>query len=130
MVLTATPLALLGNPHLLDHAGRWEASQMLALRPELVDLHALGEGALPPAAESAVLGDDPRQASADQGEALLERALAAWSGWMELLLATRDPAPLYQLYGERREAYREYVQRYYQGSWEEAIQAWWRERTG
>jgi len=129
-VLAGTPLALLGDPSLLDHAGRWEASQLLALRPELVDLSALGEGALPPASRSAVLGEDPRGATAEQGEVILQRALAAWAGWMERLVHTADPSPLYELYAERRAAYQDYVERYFQGSWEAAIQAWWREKTG
>jgi hypothetical protein len=102
----------------------------LALRPELVDLELLGKDALPPPAQSAVLGEDPRAASAEQGEAILQQALAAWAGWMERLLRTADPSPLYELYAERRAAYQSYVEQYFQGSWEAAIQAWWRERTG
>ena len=129
-VLAGTPLALLGDPRLLDHAGRWEASQLLALRPELVDLELLGKDALPPPAQSAVLGEDPRAASAEQGEAILQQALAAWAGWMERLLRTADPSPLYELYAERRAAYQSYVEQYFQGSWEAAIEAWWKERTG
>jgi len=129
-VLAGTPLALLGEPELLDHAGRWEASQLLALRPELVDLGLLGEGALPPPAQSAVLGEDPRGATAEQGEAILQRALAAWASWMEQLISTTDPSALYKLYAERRAAYQTYVERYFRGSWEAAIQAWWLERTG
>ncbi|HBY96748.1 MAG TPA: hypothetical protein DEP84_22845, partial [Chloroflexi bacterium] len=41
LVLAAPPLALLGDPALLDHAARWETSQLLALRPDLVRLERL-----------------------------------------------------------------------------------------
>lgn len=130
MVLAATPLALLDDPELLDHAGLWETSQLLAYRPELVELQAIPDGPLPPTGEIAVLGQDPRRATAERGRQVLDRALDAWAGWIERLLGGRGPAPLYALYGERRAAYQSYVDQYYRGSWEEALQAWWDERAG
>lgn len=125
MVLAGTPLALLNDPELLDHAGKWETSQLLHYRPDLVDLEALPPGHLPGAHQVAVLGEDPRRASAQQGQAVLERALRVWSEWIDRLLQTEDRASLLELYRGRRAAYQAYVDRYYQGSWEQAIQSWW-----
>lgn len=130
LVLAGTPLSVLGDPHLLDHAGRWETSQLLTVRPDLVHLERLPKGALPGVHEVPVLGEDPRLASAEQGEAVFAQALESWGGWVKRLLEDPDPAPLLDHYAERRGWYDEYVRRYYRGSWEEAIEAWWRERGG
>jgi creatinine amidohydrolase len=127
LVLAGTPLALLQDSDLLDHAGRWETSQLLWARPELVDLDALPRGPLPPAHRVAVLGQDPREATAEQGQHLMDRGLESWESWMQRLLREGSPDPLYALYAERQAAYQDYVQRYYRGSWEAAIQAWWQE---
>jgi creatinine amidohydrolase len=130
LVLAGTPLALLSDPLLLDHAGRWETSQLLHFRPELVDLTALPPGSLPPVSQVAVLGDDPRQASAEQGRAIVERALQAWETWIERLLGGQALGALHELYSARMASYQAYLDRYYHGSWEAAIEAWWKERTG
>jgi creatinine amidohydrolase len=129
LVLAGTPLALLQEADLLDHAGLWETSQLLWARPELVDLTALPSGPLPPAHLVAVLGQDPRAATAEQGQQLIDRGLESWETWIHQLLSEGSPEALYALYAERHTAYREYVQRYYHGSWEAAIQAWWQEHT-
>lgn len=129
LVLAGTPLALLGDADLLDHAGRWETSQLQALRPELVHLDRLPAGSLPGPDQVAVLGQDPRLASAEQGQALFNRALVAWQDWIERLRQDGDPAPLRQLYAERRAAYADYVRRFYRESWEQAIRDWWRTKT-
>ena len=127
-ILTGTPLSLLEEPDLLDHAGRYETSQLLALQPELVRLEALGGGPLLPLRHNPVLGSDPRLGSADEGADLLERGLQAWAGWVERL---RGPEPdlgaLKALYERRRVTYQGYVRKYYRGSWDEAVQTWWRE---
>jgi len=129
LVLAGTPLALLQDADLLDHAGRWETSQLLWARPELVDLDALPPGPIPPAGEVAVLGQDPRSATADEGRDLIERGLQSWEAWMKRLVSEGSPDPLYALYAARQAAYRDYVDRFYRGSWEAAIQAWWKEHT-
>jgi creatinine amidohydrolase len=129
MVLAGTPLSLLGDPELLDHAGRQETSQLLWARPELVDLEALPEGPLPPPDKVAVLGKDPRGATPEEGRDLFERGLKAWQDWIQRLLRDGDPKPLFRLYADRRAVYQDYVKRYFRGSWEAAIQAWWNERT-
>jgi creatinine amidohydrolase len=54
----------------IDHAGAIETSYMLAIRPDLVDVSKLGE---PP--YEALIGDDPRQASAEDGEKRLQETV-------------------------------------------------------
>jgi creatinine amidohydrolase len=130
LVLAGTPLALLGDPALLDHAGKWETSQLLTYRPELVDLSLLPGGSLPSAREVAVLGEDPRAADADQGRAVLDRALEVWAGWIDRLLSGEASQALADLYADRVASYHGYAERYYRGSWEAAIAAWWAERGG
>lgn len=127
-VLAASPLELLGNERLLDHAGRWETAQLLTARPDLVHLDRF-PGMCGPA-EVAVLGEDPRTASAEEGEALTRQALEVWAGWIERLLRDFDPAALGRLYAQLGAGYSDYVRRYFKGSWEQAIQAWWAEKTG
>jgi hypothetical protein len=129
IVLAGSPLALLGDPKLLDHAGHWETAQLLRFRPDLVDLNAIPSGPLPPVEEVAVLGDDPRAATVEEGDQIIRRALEAWTRWIETLLEQGDPGPLYQLYADRRAGYQDFVDRYYQDSWEAAIEAWWKDRT-
>jgi creatinine amidohydrolase len=128
LVMALPPLALV-DEEMLDHAALWETSLMLALRPRLVDLDALGDAPLT-SADSAVLGRDPRgTATASLGEKTLELAVERISKAVEELLTNRDPAPLHAFYERRRALYRSYVEKYYRGSFEEAIQTWWQERT-
>jgi len=130
LTLAGPPLALLQDPSVLDHAGSWETSQLMHFRPELVDLAALPPGSLPPVREVAVLGDDPRKASAVQGRAIVERGLQAWETWIERLLGGQARDALHDLYSGRMASYQAYLDRYYHGSWEAAIEAWWKERAG
>ena len=127
-ILTGTPLSLLDDPDLLDHAGRYETGQLLAIRPDLVALDVLGDGPLPSRRENPVLGSDPRSASLQEGKTLLARGLDAWADWIDRL---RGPSPdlpgLRSLYEARHRDYQEYVERYFKGSWEDAIQTWWEE---
>jgi len=130
LVLAAPPLALLGEAY-LDHAARWETSQLLALRPDLVRLERLDaitpEEAGQEPARTAVLGEDPRQAATPaQGRAILEQALQAWAG----RLGEISPDWLTQFYRRRRAAYNSWLERFFQGDWEAALAAWWRERAG
>lgn len=39
------------------------------------------------------------------------------------------PSVLRELYARRRASYQAYVDRYFRGSWEEAIALWWGERA-
>lgn len=127
MVLAVPPLGLVDEA-MLDHAGRWETAQMLALRPKLVRLDALPDGPLQPA-HDAVLGEDPRGATASQGESALALAEQRLVVSVRSLLDHGGPAVLRELYARRRAGYARYVERYFHGSWEDAIQAWWEERT-
>ena len=126
LVLAVPPLALV-DEEMLDHAAHWETAQLMALRPRLVNLDALHDSPLHPAT-SAVLGDDPRRATPSQGEAALALATERIVVSVGALLAHGRPDVLRELYARRRATYQGYVERYFRGSWEEAIQTWWSER--
>ncbi len=130
LVLAAPPLALLGEEY-LDHAARWETSQLLALRPDLVRLEWLDDVGVTDArqapARTAVLGEDPREtATPAQGEAILNEALEAWVQRLDDLSA----AWLTEFYRRRRAAYNSWLERYFRGDWEAALETWWQELTG
>ncbi len=126
-VLAVPPLALV-DEQMLDHAAQWETAQMLALRPRLVDLAALGTGPLHPA-QAAILGDDPRSATVGQGESALALGVEQLVASVSALLRTADTSALTELYARRRAAYQPYVERYFRTSWEQAIATWWAEKT-
>jgi creatinine amidohydrolase len=132
LVLATPPMALLGEEY-LDHAGRWETAQLLATRPELVDLRALARAlAQYPAghvADLGILGELPMSATAASGEVVIEQALDAIARWVELLLQSNDPQPLRAFYARRRAHYQPFLDRYFSGSHEEAAAAWWNERV-
>ena len=48
---------------------------------------------------------------------------------VDALLHHGGPDVLRELYARRRAAYQQYVDRYFRGSWEEAITDWWGERS-
>jgi creatinine amidohydrolase len=127
LVLAVPPMALV-DEEMLDHAAHWETALLMAIRPRLVDLEALGSAPLHPAT-TAVLGDDPRRATPTQGEAAITLATDRIAGSVAALLTHGGPDVLRELYARRRAAYQRYVERYFRGSWEEAILAWWHERT-
>ena len=116
-VFTATPLELLEDPSLLDHAGRSETSQMLFLDFESVDLSALPTKLN--ARDHAVLGDHPDLASAAEGQNLLQRGLDAWTDWLS------EPGNLVSHYATAIAQYDDYRDRFYRTSWEQAIRDWW-----
>lgn len=126
LVLAVPPLALV-DEEMLDHAAHWETALLLALRPRLVDLDTLDEAPLHPAT-SAVLGGDPRRATTGQGESALRLATERIAVGVEALLRNGSPAVLRELYARRRAAYQHYVDSYFHGSWEEAMQAWWADK--
>jgi creatinine amidohydrolase len=66
-------------PHLHggDHAGRYEISQLLAMRPDLVDLAQLGRGQEPGSGGRLALGDDAGEADAAYGRTINEAIIAA-----------------------------------------------------
>ncbi|MCS6882252.1 MAG: creatininase family protein [Oscillochloridaceae bacterium] len=128
LVLAVPPLALVDD-EMLDHGALWESSVLLALRPDLIHMEALGAGPLD-RLNHPVVGRDPRgAASASLGNSVLNLALERISSAVEHLLASGDPAPLQALYARRREYYRRLTARY--GDDLEALTAaWWQEVTG
>ncbi|HSI71782.1 MAG TPA: creatininase family protein [Fimbriimonas sp.] len=116
-VFAATPLEILCRDELLDHAGRWETAQMLAIRGDLVRLN-LPESLEPK--QNGVLGPHPNLASKVEGQRILHEALRTWIDWLNA-----TDSELRAHYGRRFDAYQPYVDRFYDGSWESAIQKWW-----
>lgn len=130
MVLTAPPLALLGEPSYLDHAAVWETSQLLTVRPDLVRLEWLDdleiENASEAPAQTAVLGTDPRAAATPAaGEEITNRALDTWEQALESL----SLAWLTDFYARRRSDYDAWVDDYFEGDWDAALEWWWKEYT-
>jgi creatinine amidohydrolase len=118
VVHVATPLEPLGKGDLLDHAGYWEAAQYLALFAEKARLDAYD--ASKSTKHTALLGNDPREATAEVGANIIEQALAAWEAWIR-----QDDESLRTHYADSEAAMSGYVERFYSGSWEDAIQKWW-----
>ncbi len=127
LVLAVPPLALVDEA-MLDHAGHWETALMLALRPKLADLSQLDDAPLDPAT-SAVLGDDPRRATAGHGESALMLATERLAVGVQSLMQHGGPSVLRELYARRRANYQQFVERYFRGSWDDALAAWWGEQS-
>ncbi len=106
LVLALPPLALI-DESLLDHAGLWETSLLLSLRPDLVDLYAL-ENEADETVQSIIKGRDPRgAASASLGDTVIHLAIERITKAVVELASSGDAAPLHALYEQRREQYRE-----------------------
>jgi hypothetical protein len=112
----------------LDHAGRWETAQTLALRPDLVRLDRLGPAPLHPR-EYAVLGEDPRLATAADGQKLLDDAVAGITTWVARLQQPDGLVFLRETYERRIAGYNGYAEAFLRTSWEQALNDWWRQRT-
>ncbi len=80
-------------PHLHpgDHAGRYEVSQLLAIRPDLVDLTLLRRGQEPGSGGRLALGDDAGEATAGYGHVLNEAIIAVLGKAVAGM--SRQPAP-------------------------------------
>lgn len=133
IVLAAPELAVLGDAGRLDHAAHWETSSLLAIRPDLVRLDRLDDAVPPGAADLApfgILGADPRpSATPALGAATLAEAAQTWATWVRDLLASGDADRVRRFHAARRAALQLYIDRYYRGDWQAAIDAWWRDRT-
>jgi creatinine amidohydrolase len=132
LVLAAPPLAVVDDG-MLDHAGHWETSELLATRPDLVDMRRLERAlaAFPTGRveDLGILGELPlATATAATGEVAIERAVTAIAELVTSLAQNGDAAPLHAYYAQRRAAYAEWVRRYFDGSWEAAAARWWDER--
>jgi creatinine amidohydrolase len=126
MLVLATPPLGLVDEAMLDHAALWESSQLLALRPDLVDLEALGTEPLRPET-SAVLGRDPRNAaSSSLGQRAISLAVERVAVAVQELISDQRAEPLYALYARRRARYQSFLERYVNGgSYEDGLAAWW-----
>jgi creatinine amidohydrolase len=71
-----------------DHAGSFELSQLLHIRPDLVDLDRLGDVATSPLGRFAQ-GPDAGEAAAERGRAILEHSLTV----LQRLIAINQPFP-------------------------------------
>ncbi|HEY0866670.1 MAG TPA: creatininase family protein [Fimbriimonas sp.] len=120
-VFAAAPLEPLDRFELLDHAGRWETAQLSAIRPELADPSRLPRTIEPKV--HGVLGEHPSLGTAAEGSEVIEEALGAWSRWFA---SSRED--LRDWYQNAFDRYQPYVDAYYQGSWQDAIERWWAER--
>ncbi|MFM2308867.1 MAG: hypothetical protein RLY87_988 [Chloroflexota bacterium] len=127
LVLTLPPAAVV-NEDFLDHAGRWETAQTLALRPDLVRLDRLGPAPLHPR-EWAVLGEDPRIGNAAEGQKLLDDAVSGIVSWVDQMRQADGFAFIQALYARRIAGYAGYAEAFLQTSWEQALNDWWRQRT-
>lgn len=84
-----------------DHAGRWETSVMMALRPELVNLSALpvGLNALERQARAGVMGQDPREkANPDDGRRAIDLVAEKLSAAIEAALAENSDRAFEEIY--------------------------------
>lgn len=126
-VLAAAPLEPLEDDDLLDHAGRWEAAQLLALRPDLVNPAALPDSPLS-AKRDGILGEDPRLGKADEAQDAWTRALDVWEDWVGSL-GRGNKDPLTEFYKRRKARYQPYRTEHYKTDWDQAIESWWKNQT-
>jgi creatinine amidohydrolase len=125
-VLAVPPLALV-DEQMADHAGHWETALMLALHPRMTAVEALDGRDL--GADAGVIGEEPYLATAGQGESALLLAAERVAQSVRALAGATGPVIVRELYARRRALAQAYVERYFQGSWEEAQAAWWRDHT-
>jgi creatinine amidohydrolase len=76
-----------------DHAGKFEISQLLAIRPDLVDLRRLRRGGEPGAGGSLAIGSDAAEATAEFGRIVLEDQLTFLGRTAKTRLASISNAP-------------------------------------
>jgi creatinine amidohydrolase len=127
LLVLAIPSLALVDEQMLDHAAHWETALMLSLRPRLTALEVLDEQVIN-VRITGVLGADPRSATAPQGEAAIKLAIERIALSVRALQTRGGAEILRELYARRRTVSEDYVDRYFRGSWEDAITAWWREQ--
>jgi creatinine amidohydrolase len=90
-----------------DHAGMWETSIMMALRPELVDLNLMPTGlsTLERMQKFGVMGQDPKtKASAEKGGQAIEQIVAAISTLTEKTLSEQNDLAIEAVYKKHAKA--------------------------
>jgi creatinine amidohydrolase len=92
-VIVKTDPEWLEGLHPGDHAGRYEISQLMAIRPDLVDLSRLRRQHEPDSGGRLALGDDAGEASIEFGRTMNEAVIAA-AGKAAADLASQPWAPL------------------------------------
>jgi creatinine amidohydrolase len=98
-VIVASDPELVKDAYVGDHAGLYEISQLLHLRPDLVDLSQITRPRTPALGRFA-LNPDAGEASAARGQDILERSLLAIGGLIEAnRTALARPAPPYLPHG-------------------------------
>jgi creatinine amidohydrolase len=85
-IVTVSDPELVAGVYPADHAGRYELSQLMYIRPELVDLSRIGDVSSSPLRRFAQ-GEDAAEADTDYGRAIMERSLAE----LERLIGTCQP---------------------------------------
>ena len=92
-----------------DHAGMWESSIMLALRPELLDLSAMPAGltTLERLKQYCVMGQDPTtQASAEKGQQAIAQIVKNLAKVVERTLEEKSDRALEEVYASYNRALR------------------------
>ncbi len=124
LLVLAVPTMALVDEEMLDHAGLWESSLLMALRPDLVQLDELGHGPLN-LPDAAIIGRDPRgTASASIGASAINLAVDRISVAVTNLISEGSARPLHALYESRRERHQAFIERYANQP-EAAATAWW-----
>jgi creatinine amidohydrolase len=124
LLVLAVPTMALVDEEMLDHAGLWETSLLMALRPDLVKLDKLGQGPLN-LPDAAIIGRDPRgTASASIGASAISLAVDRISVAVTNLIEEGNGSPLKALYESRRERHRAFIERY-GAQPDAATTAWW-----
>jgi len=90
-----------------DHAGMWETSIMMALRPELVDISPLPSGlsTMERMKKLGVMGQDPKEkASAEKGRLALDHIVAGISSVIEKVLKYQNDLAIEEVYKKYAQA--------------------------
>jgi hypothetical protein len=76
-----------------------------------------------------VLGEDPRLATAADGQTLLHDAVAGIGVWVARMQQPDGLVFLRETYARRIAGYNGYAEAFLRTSWEQALNDWWRQRT-
>lgn len=93
----ATDLGYLG-----DHAAEWETSIMLAINPAYVDLERIGKNLTfsERATRHGILGRDPRQASIEKGQRVIQEIITRLTTAIQEVKQTQSATPFTKIYND------------------------------